>query len=1302
MKEGKPVEIPDEDWAQTPPAVRAFVSQSVTQIEQLEAELQAARPKSQAISAAVQGPALPPVAAIEPTIPLVRPRRTLNRLALIVLAVAGAAAGQSILAQDSLWDGLLLYTLAVLLFVWGLRDAAAPGLFQPWPGLARPLQLRQWPVRALGLALLAGSLFLSFLAYRAFGQKEMVPAAWNLYLYSLVGLLAGMMLLTRGEVSGQVWPRSSLFRWLLALVFLLAIFMRLWQFDSLPFGTWYDEAISGLQGVRWNTEISYRPQFEENNSGQLIFLYATALRWLGQTTTAIRLVSVVLGLAGVAAAYLFGSELRGPRFGLILAFFVAVARWHVNFSRIAMPGIDTPFTEFLTLFFLLRLWRYGRLRDAAWAGAALGLGLSLYSAFRLFGLALGIFVLLSGLIGWKWWWARRHEKQWRLNLGSRLLLAGLALWLTALPIIHFARHNSTAFWARVQYTSIINRRDEPDLAKAIWRSAHLHLLMFNFHGDKNGRHNLSSAPMLDPAMGVFFVLGFGLALARLKRPANLFFLILFPAGLLGGMLSLDFEAPQSLRSIAVLPSVFYFCALSVEALGRQALVDLRPWPVSWLAAPALALAGFIFYSNAHTYFYRQAQSLASWQAFSTAESITGKKMAELGSNYVFYVSPFFNEHPSIRFLSPRTPDRRLLTLPDALPIRQPANRPAALFIHPDDEWVYQAARNLYPAARFGTVVHEQSGTPVVFIGELMPEDLERVQGLELAYWPNQTWEGSPRTRIEVANIDVSWPDAASFAVSSGSLTEFAAEWTGTLYAPVYGMYQFSLNTPAGASLEINGEAQINVENGGLHTASLSLAQGNHRFRLRAQGGVGPVSLGWQRPDFQAELVPQWVFYRSPVTNHGLQGTYYANDNWEGAPALARIDPFIDTYFHITPLPRPYSVEWVGVLVAPQAGSYGLGLRAIDWAELYLDDRLLLETTQPGVYIDTHVTLEQGVHDLRLRFKDTVGRSRLHLWWQPPGQAEAGAIPRQYFWPSRESYIETEPVELPSPEAAAAFAQVDLLSLPASPSAVRMQIISTPFGDTPLSQPRGIAAGPNGRIYVADSGNQRLLILDQEGRLVSEVSGGAEPFDDLSDVATDRSGRVYVLDAGRARLSLFDGEGEYVGEVPAQPDYLGRSRGLFVDDLNRLWLANTSASRLAAVDTAGIVLTEFPVAPGVAAQPVDVAVMAGGDIYSTDIILDQLIRFGPDGPRRESWTIPHSTSADGPHLAVDAAGGVYVTLPDQGRVIRFDPATKTVKSWELVRPDGQKMTPVGVAVDAEGRIWTVDSAGGNIVVLAAAG
>ena len=63
----------------------------------------------------------------------------------------------------------------------------------------------------------------------------------------------------------------------------------------------------------------------------------------------------------------------------------------------------------------------------------------------------------------------------------------------------------------------------------------------------------------------------------------------------------------------------------------------------------------------------------------------------------------------------------------------------------------------------------------------------------------------------------------------------------------------------------------------------------------------------------------------PITNNGLLGRFYANPQWEGTPAFTEIDPWVDFYFHITPLPRPYTIEWVGSIHIPSDGHYLFGL-----------------------------------------------------------------------------------------------------------------------------------------------------------------------------------------------------------------------------------------------------------------------------------------------------------------------------------------------------------------------------------------
>ena len=486
-----------------------------------------------------------------------RPRRTLNRLTLALTGVAAGGLGQTFFYQGSLWDGLLLYAIAAILFAYALANRTFPKsrpLVAP-PPLLPSMVIRQGWRRNFGVWLILLGLGISFVALNFFGNDEARLQAWWLYLSSLMLLVSGGLLLTRGD-SWRATARRLLpdRRVALGLVLVLglALFMRLFQFYSQPFGIWYDEAEAGLQARQMLTQPGYRPIFYApiNVTGHLLILYALALQWLGDNIYSMRLVSVLFGLGGVLAAYLFGRELRNPRFGLLLAFLVAVARWDVNFSRIAMTGIDAIFFEFLSLYFLIRLVRANRPRDALWAGLSLGFGLMFYTAFRLFVLALIIFVLIAA-----WWWFKRlaaawQQGGWRIQLVSLGLLL-ISIWLVIMPLVEFAADNPKAFAYRTQQISIFNRRDQANLGQALWDSTQKHLLMFNYQGDKNGRHNLPGEPMLDPVMGILAVLGFGLALARTRYPANTFFLILFPLALIGGIFSFDFEEPQSLRSIAV-------------------------------------------------------------------------------------------------------------------------------------------------------------------------------------------------------------------------------------------------------------------------------------------------------------------------------------------------------------------------------------------------------------------------------------------------------------------------------------------------------------------------------------------------------------------------------------------------------------------------------------------------------------------------------------------------------------------------------------------------------------------------------
>jgi DNA-binding beta-propeller fold protein YncE len=863
-----------------------------------------------------------------------------------------------------------------------------------------------------------------------------------------------------------------------------------------------------------------------------------------------------------------------------------------------------------------------------------------------------------------------------VRLAQYVGLAAVATWLAVMPVAQFAVHEGSVFWQRTRNVSIFEHRDQPDLVQALLQSTEKHLLMFNYRGDNNGRHNLPAAPTLDRLSAVLLALGLGLALAR-RKPVGLFFLLLLPLGLLGGILSLDFEAPQSLRSIATMPAAVYFVALSLDALWSELKWAARiVRPRYSLGAAALGL-GFIAVSNGYTYFVDQAQNSAVWSAFSAAETLVGKKMAELGPDPVYYLSPFF-DHPSVRFIAPADPTRsvrKTMPLPDPLPAREPANRPVVYFIHPDVVWVYDLARQLYLSAHFEELPADSDFSPAVYVVELRPSDVAGVQGLDFRYWAGDDWDGTatPIASGHSPVLDVSWPDDKSPALP------FVAEWSGVLYAPAYGQYTLAVEAPGRVALTLDGET---VEGSGTLSTTPLLALGNHSLRLRAAGGRGSVRLTWQPATGEPGVVPQWALYRLPVTAHGLLGKYYPNPDWQGTPSMERVDPLLDAYFHLTPLPRPYSVEWTGALEAPYSGVYSLGLRSVDQSQLYLDGQLLVDATQPNEITQTLVTLQAGLHDLRITFRDQTSRTRIHLYWARPG-GELEIIPSAYLWPSR-----AEAGASPQPPT----------RTPAEMPPMDLDWQAT-WGGGRFADPRDVAVDGD-TVYVADTARRQVQVLGRDGTLRKTLTGGQEPFEEPLALGVDSAHRLLVLDSLQGWIYRFDAAGNAVDRIAGPTSQTFHARGMTVLPDDTIVVADTGGARLVFFGPDGTItgrIGSLGNAPGQLREPTDVALDAAGTYYVLEAYNHRLQRLDRQGNSLGVWPIPPSVAMDGPHAAWAPDGSLLVTDPEGGGIQRYAPDGRLLNRWI---PAGQAALrrPVGIYVDAATATLYVTDIGTQQVVV----
>ncbi len=856
-------------------------------------------------------------------------------------------------------------------------------------------------LRLAGYGLLILSGISCLLALIAFSQEATEVYGWAPYLISTVLLMASAYILIPYKKTGpQLQPLSPQILLISVLILAIAGFMRLFQLESIPFGMWNDEAYIGTIARYILSDPGYRPIYVVMYDHPLHFygLVALAVKFFGETAFSIRLITALFGLATVVVAFFVGRESLGNRFGLCLAFFFAISRWHITFSRFGVYTITLPFFEMLTIWLLLRARRTFQIHDFLWAGLAFGYSLNFYVGIRLFVPVVLIYIAL-----WIIDSLRRSTKpslpsspSWPALMIGLTALA-LAAWFAVAPVAQYALTHSDAFWSRTSKVSIFSNREESDLATALYSNTLKHLLMFNYRGDPNGRHNLSGEPMLDPVMGILFVLGFALVCSRIRQPTYALFLSLFVFNLLGGILSLDFEAPQSNRALGSISAALFFAAISVETLWRSLdQARLSPDTRRLVLLTLLGFGGFIIYYNASTYFIKQVNNDRTWDEFNGTETLTAQRMVAADpARTTIYASVYLNNYEVVRYLAPQITDSRGIIPPIGLPLREPGDKPVALFVDRENTWIIDEARQLYPNANY-QVDKTPGGNPALYSVYISTQDIQHLQGVTVRYWSGDNLQGGPVLIQNKKLFQADWASQPPIAAP------FIAQLETTLYAPQFGDYELILHSPDRASLWLD-EQQVLNGSGEQHITQ-RLAQGDHVLKIEAHSGEGLFDLQWRTPNTNGNLVSDpgpipasSLYLPDLVTVHGLLGNYYRNDSWSAPPTFTRIDPFLNAYFHITPLSRPYTVDWSGQIEIPINGDWTFGLRLNGQAQVFIDHQLVVNATEPSENIEGKIDLTAGNHPIQIRFLDYLGGSRLHLFWTAPG-GEKQIIPSNVLLP----------------------------------------------------------------------------------------------------------------------------------------------------------------------------------------------------------------------------------------------------------------------------------------------------------------
>ena len=541
--------------------------------------------------------------------------------------------------------------------------------------------------------LLFGAALGAVLAAWVSQQDQFSMAGFYVWLLALALLIAAGLLhdRTRPPAAPEDAHRQ---RWtwldggLVASVTVLALALRLYQLGAFLPPMHGDEGEMGLLALlaRYGPASGLSPQPLPPFSTAFLdhptlfhYLQVLPLLLFGDTITALRILSAVVGALCVPLIFAVGRLGWGRVAGFTAAWLLAVSHIHIHYSRIALNNIETVWCVILLIallallyetskpgpadrvqLYLARTFRRGPIADHTGPQAsspaprpltllvAIGLvvGLSQYFYFGSRLLPILAVILLFVL------WCQRRVPFWQLAV------AAVAAIVAYLPLAGYYANHLTPFLGRMQGVTVFSPQGMAqtlgpqamwpnDLPRLLWTQVKTNVLFFLSDGDRSAFY-LADIPAFDKVTVILFWLGLGVVIARVRRFHELALLAWLGLGvLLAGVVTLD--APNGPRLIVAVPAMYLICGVFM-----QKAVDLvaRLWPQNGRRVGlgvVGAVAAVTLLLNSYTYFVDYQQRQPNTLAVRLAEEI-----AAASPDYHAYLlgAPnLFVNYGTIRFLA---------------------------------------------------------------------------------------------------------------------------------------------------------------------------------------------------------------------------------------------------------------------------------------------------------------------------------------------------------------------------------------------------------------------------------------------------------------------------------------------------------------------------------------------------------------------------------------------------------------------------------------------------------------------------
>jgi streptogramin lyase len=243
---------------------------------------------------------------------------------------------------------------------------------------------------------------------------------------------------------------------------------------------------------------------------------------------------------------------------------------------------------------------------------------------------------------------------------------------------------------------------------------------------------------------------------------------------------------------------------------------------------------------------------------------------------------------------------------------------------------------------------------------------------------------------------------------------------------------------------------------------------------------------------------------------------------------------------------------------------------------------------------------------------------------------------------------------------------------------------------PNSQPWGLDIDADGNVWFADTGRDRIGMLDVASGTVSEpvtLTAGSQPWG-VAISGIGLSTVVWFTEKAGNQIGQFVPATGGIAEVPL-PTPGAQPSGIDVQGTN-VWFTETAANRLARLRTGSRAprdtLTEIPI-PTPSSGPRDVVIAPGGNPWLTEGLGNKIALFSI-GTLSRFTEIPVSTPDSEPYgIALETASGVaravWFTERDGNRLGRFTGDHSFPREYVLPTPNSW---PTDIVVDSQGCAW----------------